>query len=68
MDGKGRATDNAIIERFFRTLKQKYVYLNPPENGSDLFKGIKNFMEYYNNRRHRGIQRKKPAQLYLKAA
>lgn len=26
MDGKGRATDNAFIERFFRTLKQKYVY------------------------------------------
>ena len=29
MDGKGRATDNAFIERFFRTLKQKYVYLYP---------------------------------------
>src|SRR5690554_4163424 len=31
MDGKGRATDNAFIERFFRTLKQKYVYLHPAE-------------------------------------
>ena len=24
IDGKGRSTDNAIIERWFRTLKQKY--------------------------------------------
>src|SRR5690625_7442398 len=31
MDGKGRATDNAIIERWFRTIKQKYIYLNPPQ-------------------------------------
>lgn len=68
MDGKGRATDNAFIERFFRTLKQKYVYLYPPKNGSDLYQGTKNFMEYYNNRRHRGIQRNRPSQLYLKAA
>ena len=29
MDGKGRATDNIYIERWFRTLKQKHVYLNP---------------------------------------
>ncbi|GHA52347.1 integrase [Salinimicrobium marinum] len=68
MDGKGRATDNAFIERFFRTLKQKYVYLYPPKNGSDLYQGTKNFMEYYNNRRHRGIQRNRPSQLYHNAA
>lgn len=68
MDGKGRATDNAFIERFFRTLKQKYVYLQPPKNGSDLYQGTKKFMQYYNNRRHRGIQRNRPSQLYLKAA
>ncbi len=29
MDGKGRALDNIYIERFWRTLKQRYVYLNP---------------------------------------
>ena len=33
MDGKGRATDNAFIERWFRTVKQKSVYLNPASNG-----------------------------------
>jgi hypothetical protein len=29
MDGKGRAIDNVWIERFFRTIKHEYVYLNP---------------------------------------
>jgi len=30
MDGKGRALDNVFIERFWRSLKQEYIYLNPP--------------------------------------
>ncbi len=30
MDGKGRATDNAHIERFFRTIKYKRIYLEHP--------------------------------------
>lgn len=29
MDGKGRATDNIFVERFFRTIKYDYIYLNP---------------------------------------
>ena len=28
MDGKGRATDNAFIERFWRSLKQEKIYLS----------------------------------------
>ena len=36
MDGKGRATDNAFIERFFRTLKKKHIYLYPAESGLEL--------------------------------
>lgn len=27
MNGKGRATDNAFTERWFRKIKQKYIYL-----------------------------------------
>ena len=29
MDGKGRATDNTWIERFWKTIKYEYIYLNP---------------------------------------
>jgi len=68
MDGKGRATDNAFIERFFRTIKQKYVYLYPADNGMELYQGIKSFISKYNNRRHQGINRTKPIEKYPKAA
>jgi len=68
MDGKGRATDNAFIERFFRTIKQKHIYLNPAQNGLVLYKGIDLFIAKYNHRRHQGINRKKPVDLYSKAA
>lgn len=68
MDGKGRAIDNVFIERFFRTIKQDYVYLNPAENGLDLYKGIQNYINKYNNRRHQGIDRVKPIIKYQGAA
>ena len=68
MDGKGRATDNIYIERWFRTLKQKHVYLNPANSGLDLFQGIDRFINKYNKRSHQGIQRQKPVDLYLHAA
>lgn len=65
MDGKGRATDNTFIERWFRTLKQKYVYLNPAATGTDLYLGIADFIKRYNKRNHRGIKRAKPCTLYF---
>ena len=40
MDGKGRAIDNIFIERFWRSIKQEYVYLNPPNGGMELYDGI----------------------------
>ena len=55
MDGKGRALDNVFIERFWRSLKQEYVYLNPPNGGMDLYRGIKAYVEFYNYwRKHTG--------------
>lgn len=68
MDGKGRATDNAVIERWFRTVKQKHIYLNPAESGLELYQGIDTFVTRYNNRRHQGIGRRKPMELYGHAA
>jgi len=64
-----RATDNIFIERFWRTLKQDYVYICPEENGTDLYKGLKKFIEYYNNvKTNQGVERMIPAALYKKAA
>jgi len=69
MDGKGRALDNVFIERFWRTLKQDYVYMHPATDGTELFKGLRTFIHYYNNKKtHQGIERKRPIDLYQQAA
>ena len=69
MDGKGRATDNAFIERFFRTIKQKHIYLYPAEDRISLHGSIQGFIARYNHHsRHQGIYRVKPSELYQKVA
>lgn len=55
MDGHGRAKDNIWIERFWKTIKYEYIYIQPKENGTGLFFGIKRFIDDYNYlRRHQG--------------
>jgi len=69
MDGKGRATDNIFIERFWRTVKQDYVYICPPTDGNELYCGLKDFITYYNKeKKHQGINRKTPSEVYEFAA
>ena len=69
MDGKGRAIDNIFIERFWRSLKYDYVYLNPANDGLELYQGLKEYFKYYNHElHHQGIGRKIPAELYNPAA
>src|SRR5690606_35228343 len=55
MDGKGRATDNIAIERFWRSLKYEYVYLYVHDRVRDLSKGIDGYIAFYNEeRKHQG--------------
>jgi len=69
MDGKGRVIDNIFIERFWRTLKYDYVYLNPANDGLELYQGLKDYINYYNHElHHQGIDRRIPAELYKPAA
>jgi Transposase and inactivated derivatives len=69
MDGKGRALDNIWIERFWRTIKYEYIYLNPADDGIMLSKGVDEFIDYYNNKRtHQAINRNTPFQWYEYAA
>ena len=69
MDGKGRATDNIIIERFWRTVKRDHVYLYPASNGTELYNGLKDFIYYYNHMKaHQGIGRIAPVKLYRQVA
>lgn len=69
MDGKGRATDNAHIERFFRTIKHDRLYLNPSSNGHELYTECQTFINYYNEKRtHSSIGKVPPAKVYKMAA
>jgi putative transposase len=52
MDGKGRALDNIWIERFWKSLKYDYVYLNPVDDGFELFEGVQNHIDYYHDKIH----------------
>lgn len=65
MDGKGRYLDNIFIERLWRTLKYECVYLHAWETGSQARAGVRNWMEFYNNRRpHKALGGRPPAVVY----
>ena len=65
MDGKGRAIDNVMIERLWRSYKYEYLYLNSPENGQKLKQGTENWMNFYNKERfHQTLNEKTPDQVY----
>ncbi|MCK9160048.1 MAG: IS3 family transposase [Bacteroidaceae bacterium] len=69
MDSKGRCKDNSWIERFWRTIKQEQIYLNPADNGIQLYNDIKKYMQYYNEKRpHQGIKTLIPYQKYSAVA
>ena len=65
MDGKGRATDNICIERFWRSAKVEKIYLNEYFKISTLKGDVKDYMEFYNYRRfHETLDYKKPMNVY----
>ncbi|UNC91147.1 IS3 family transposase [Candidatus Contubernalis alkalaceticus] len=65
MDGKGRALDNAITERFFRTIKWEDIYIKQYETPKALRQGIDDFIRYYNYERgHQSLNKCKPADIY----
>ncbi|VAW45730.1 Mobile element protein [hydrothermal vent metagenome] len=66
MDGKGRATDNAFIERFWRSIKYEKLYIHPPKDGVDLYHKVEEYLYYYNHeRRHSSIGDEPPATRYI---
>ena len=66
MDGKGRAIDNVFIERFWRSYKYEYLYLNPPNGGLELYQQTEEYMRFYNHERgHESLDYGIPAELYF---
>jgi len=65
MDGRGRWSDNVIIERFFRSLKQENIYLYPYRTVRDVRVGCGDYMKFYNYERpHSSLDNKPPALVY----
>jgi putative transposase len=65
MDGKGRATDNAFIERLWRSVKQEKVYRNSYNNGTTLWTDLLEYFTNYNdNRPHQSLNYKTPSEIY----
>jgi len=65
MDGKGRATDNICIERFWRSAKVERIYLNEYQTINDLTTDVDDYIEFYNHRRfHQTLDYKKPMDVY----
>ena len=65
MDGVGRWADNIYIERFWRTLKQEQIYINPSANISELKQQIDSFIKFYNHQRpHQSLKYQTPSQVF----
>jgi putative transposase len=69
MDGKGRAIDNVLIERLWRSLKYEDIYLKAYETSADLYHGLTRYFEYYSTQRpHQSLNGKTPKSVYETAA
>ena len=65
MDSKGRAMDNIMVERLWRTVKYEEIYLRDYENVAELKKALKTYFDFYNNiRPHQTFGGKTPSEIY----
>lgn len=65
MDGVGRAFDNIMVERLWRTVKYEDVYLRDYHTPAEARLGLGRYVGYYNHRRrHRSLGRRTPASVY----
>ena len=68
MDGKGRATDNICIERFWRSAKVERIYLNEYSSIAELKRDTKDYIDFYNHKRfHQTLKYKKPMNVYYES-
>lgn len=66
MDGRGRAMDNIMIERLWRSVKYEEVYLKDYQAVGDALKGLAWYFRFYNNERpHQSFGYKTLASVYF---
>jgi len=65
MDGKGRAIDNVLMERLWRTVKYEDIYIKDYWDGAELHNGMKKYFLFYNTARlHSSLEYRPPAEVY----
>lgn len=65
MDGKGRAKDNIVIERFWRSLKYNEIYLNDYTSPRETRQGVEHYIHLHNHYLpHQSLQNHTPASVY----
>ncbi len=65
MDGKGRWRDNVFVERLWKSVKYEEVYLKAYGSIAEARKELGKYFEFYNQkRRHQGLDRKTPNEVY----
>ncbi|MFD0716291.1 transposase, partial [Paenibacillus sp. GCM10027626] len=65
MDGKGRAKDNIVIERFWRSLKYNEVYINDYNSPREMRQDVERYIHLHNHYLpHQSLQNHTPATVY----
>jgi putative transposase len=66
MDGRGRALDNAFIERLWRTVKYEEVYLQEYPSSGEALGSLRRYWRFYNRARpHQSLAYRTPAAMYF---
>jgi putative transposase len=65
MDGRGRAFDNIMVERLWRSVKYEEVYLKDYCPAGEALEGLGGYFDFYNNERlHQILGYKPPRSFY----
>ena len=66
MSGRGRAFDNIMIERLWRTVKYEEVYLTEYEDFFTAYEALDNYFKFYNEERsHSSLNKRTPSEVYF---
>ena len=65
LDGRGRAFDNIMVERLWRSVKYEEVYLKDYQSVKDVNEGLGQYFKFYNEGRpHQALAYQTPGAKY----
>jgi putative transposase len=69
MSGRGRAFDNILVERLWRTVKYEEVYMREYSGGMELSRSLRRYFDFYNQTRlHESLGYRTPGEVYERAS